>query len=206
MSRRKISRRESLALLGTSAAWAASGRDAGAREKGGGGAGGARSAASGAKFAIVQEGRGNAVIVVEANSGDLNQLAARELQKYVEQLTGTYLEITSPEQVSKEPKERVLLVVGGPQSNSLVKRSSETKGVDFEGLKAEGFILKTVEVEGHPAVVVPAATDQVSTSDRNQSCLRGPCGPRSHAARTAPGRSRAGPRASHRHSSDQEGF
>ncbi len=54
------------------------------------------------------------------------------------------------------------VLVGGPQANDLVRAAASKKLVQFEKLKADGFILQTVRLEGRPGLVV-GGNDEAST-------------------------------------------
>jgi hypothetical protein len=103
---------------------------------------------------IVREGHVHSVIVARKDDGGLSSFAARELQKYVGELTGGLPNVVEPTFLPKLPKDEVVILVGGPAINPLVKEAEMTGQVDFGGLKPEGFLLKTIEFEGHPALVV----------------------------------------------------
>jgi hypothetical protein len=47
-----------------------------------------------------------------------------------------------------------LIVVGSPTTNALLAAAEARGQVDFKGLKAEGLILKTLDLDGRPAVLV----------------------------------------------------
>jgi hypothetical protein len=92
---------------------------------------------------LVDGGRPQAVIVPAA--GDFNTFVARELQRYIETLSGARLEI-----VSSAPKSKPAILVGmAPGSR------------DLQGLKPESYILKRVSLPGGnaPALIVAGADD-----------------------------------------------
>src|SRR6266446_4614605 len=110
---------------------------------------------------IVREGQAKSVIVAPHGIGGA-ALAANELQKYIGQLTGVRLEGIDREAVAKQGKDQVLLLVGGPEANSLVKKAVAAGQLDFRGLKPEGFLLKTIELDGRPALVI-GGNDEAGT-------------------------------------------
>lgn len=111
---------------------------------------------------MVREGQAKSAIVAPQGVGGLSALAVSELQKYIGELTGGRVEIVEPTAVGGLPKDQVLILVGGPEVNLLVKRAVAAGQVDFRGLKPEGFLLKTIEVEGRPALVI-GGNDEAGT-------------------------------------------
>jgi alpha-glucuronidase len=103
---------------------------------------------------IIREGKAMAVIVVQKGAGIALSLAASELQKYIGALTGMRLEIIDPSAVAQQARDQVLLLVGGLEANPLVQKAVAAGQIDFRGLNPEGFLLRTVEVEGRPALVI----------------------------------------------------
>jgi type 1 glutamine amidotransferase len=96
-------------------------------------------------------GRAEAVIVVGHAAGDFHRWVAGEVQRYLKQLSGAELAIVANDKV---PAGKPLIVVGGPQDNPLAASAQQRKLVDFSGLKPDGFVLKTVAMEGRPAILV----------------------------------------------------
>jgi hypothetical protein len=111
---------------------------------------------------LVSGARPNCTIVVEKNAGGLFLLAAGELQRYLGELTGGRPEITDPAGIPSLSKGHPLILVGGPDSNSLVKKAVAAGQADFRGLKPEGFLLKTIEIDGQPALVI-GGNDEAGT-------------------------------------------
>ena len=109
---------------------------------------------AGAQSYYVRQGKPGAAIVAPHNNQGLTSLAAHELQKYIGELTGARLEITDPSGTSAQAKDQVLILVGGPEANSLVQKAAGAGQLDFRGLKPEGFLLKTIDVKGRPALVI----------------------------------------------------
>ena len=105
---------------------------------------------------LVVEGQAKALIVVENQRGDLYRLAGEELQEYVGKLTGVRLRIAGPTEVSRHPKDQPLILIGGPDANSLVKEAVASGQLDWRVLKPEGFVLKTLILDGRPTLVIGA--------------------------------------------------
>jgi hypothetical protein len=103
---------------------------------------------------VVKDGTAKAAIVLEEGAPDLDRHSAEELQKYVGELTGAHLDIIAPREVSGRAKDEALLLVGGPAVNPLVKKAAPAAQLDFRGLKPEGFLLRTIELDGRPALVI----------------------------------------------------
>lgn len=109
---------------------------------------------------LVSQGQPKAVIV--SGTGQLNQFAASEVQRYIEAFTGAKLEIVTPEEARRRPSSVAWVLVGGPQANELVRAAASRKLADFDKLKTDGFLLRTVQLEGRPALVV-GGNDDAST-------------------------------------------
>lgn len=111
---------------------------------------------------IVREGQAKCAIIAPQGVGGLSALAASELQKYLGELTGARPEIVEPTAIAKLPKDQALILVGGPEVNPLVKKAVAAGQLDFRGLKPEGFLLKTIELDQRPALVV-GGNDEAGT-------------------------------------------
>ena len=107
-------------------------------------------------MAIIANGQPAALIVVGNEATEKERLAVQELQAYVERLAGARLRVVAPDQALAGQES--LLLVGRPQTNELVQ---EVVGGDYdvEGLKPDGFVLCTGQVEGRSAVAVTAADE-----------------------------------------------
>ena len=110
---------------------------------------------------VAHEGRTESVIVLSGTAKGLYPLAAAELQKYIGLLTGAQPPIITPEEVASLESAQALLLVGGPEANPLVRKAVERAKLDFPDLQPEGFLLRTLQVEGHPALVI--AGDEAGT-------------------------------------------
>ena len=86
---------------------------------------------SGGDFLIARGGAARATIVVEQDAGRVAQFAARELQSYLNRVTGAFLPV-----VAKLPVEEVNIIVLGHS------RLSRQHGVAVDSLKRDGFIIR----------------------------------------------------------------
>ncbi len=118
--------------------------------------------AYGAQSHLVRAGKAECVIVVDPNAGEFYRLVGQEIQHYVAALTGASPSLVSPEQVSGLERQQVLILVGGPGENTWVKEAVAAKLANFDGLKKDGFLLRTVQLKGHPALIV-GGNDEAST-------------------------------------------
>ena len=108
---------------------------------------------------LAKQGNAEAAIAVGQGSGSFNRWVAGELQRYLQALSGAELSIVTSDQV---PPEQPLILVGSPESNPLIASAQEKQLVSFAGLKPEGLLLKTVELEGRPALVA-GGNDETGT-------------------------------------------
>ena len=123
------------------------------------GCGTVKGAKSFAALRVVSAGRPQAAIVLGKAAGELSKYAATELQKYLRILSGVEVPIISEDEVSSRPSKEALILVGGPSSNSAIREAAQAKWVNFTGLKPEGFVLKTGDFKGHPAIVAGGNDD-----------------------------------------------
>jgi len=100
-----------------------------------------------------------AVIVVGRDSGPFYRWVAGEVQRYVRQLSGAELPIASAEAL---PPHKNLIVLGGPKINPLAAAAEQKQLVRFAGLKPDGFVVRTVELDGRQAVVA-GGNDEAAT-------------------------------------------
>jgi hypothetical protein len=103
---------------------------------------------------IASNGQPVALIVVGDNASPSDRFVAGELQRYIELLSGAKLAIASPQVMSGQARGKSLILVGGPESNDLVRRAANHRQVNFAGLKPEGYILRHIRLEGRPTLVV----------------------------------------------------
>ena len=110
---------------------------------------------------LVSGGVARAVIVAPdgAPDGASDHFVATELQRYIEQLSGGKPEIVTVEEARQKGGKEPWILVGSPQSNALVGKA---KLAEFSGLKADGFVLKTISLEGHSALVA-GGNDEAGT-------------------------------------------
>jgi tetratricopeptide (TPR) repeat protein len=111
---------------------------------------------------LVRDGNARSVIVVGEGARGLCRYSAEELQKYIGQLTGVRPMIVAARDVSKQPKDSALLLIGGPESNELVEKAAEAGKINLKNLKPEGFVLNTITVDERAAVVI-AGNDEAGT-------------------------------------------
>jgi hypothetical protein len=109
---------------------------------------------------LVSGGEARAAIVT--GNGSFYRFVGEELQRYFERFTGSKLEILGLEEARRRPRDLALVLVGGPQTNALVREATAKKLVSFEGLKPDGFILKGLRLEGRRALVV-GGNDEAAT-------------------------------------------
>ena len=88
-----------------------------------------------AQHYLVSDARPQCTIVVQQSAGDLYRHAAVELQKNLGELTGVRPDIAEPTAIASLPKDQVLILVGGPEANPLVKKAVAAGQFDFRGLK-----------------------------------------------------------------------
>ena len=81
------------------------------------------------------------------------------MQRYIKQLSGADLRIVTSD---KLPAAKPLIVVGGPQANPLVTAAEEKRLVKFSGLKPDGLVLKRIELDGVPVLLV-GGNDETGT-------------------------------------------
>ncbi len=108
---------------------------------------------------LAQAGKAQAVIVVGQKSDPFYRWVAGEVQRYLRELTGAELPIVTSDAI---PAGQSILVVGGPQANPLSAAAEQNKLVDFAGLKPEGFIVQTLDLDGRPALVI-GGNDEAAT-------------------------------------------
>ncbi|MCI0627078.1 MAG: hypothetical protein L0387_36435, partial [Acidobacteria bacterium] len=103
--------------------------------------------------------QGQAAIVVGRNAGSFYRWVARELQKYLRLLTGVELPVVS---MSEAPLESTKILLGGPDSNEMVAEAQQKKLIEFTGLKKDGFLIQSLNLDGKPVVVV-GGNDEAAT-------------------------------------------
>lgn len=108
---------------------------------------------------LVAGGRPQAIIVTGQSPGELARLATSELQSYVRQISGAQLPELNPREALARPVGETIILLGSAAQNPAVRELSEAGELRLDGLKAEGFVLKTVNWKKHPALVVAGADD-----------------------------------------------
>ena len=108
---------------------------------------------------VVRGGRAHAVVVVGHDAPQFDRWVAAELRRCLQELSGAQLAIVTHDNL---PADDLLIALGRPESNPLVAAAQKQGLVNFSGLKPEGLILKTVELDGRPAIVV-GGSDETGT-------------------------------------------
>jgi len=108
---------------------------------------------------LARGAQAEAAIVIGQESGPFSRWVAGEVQRYVRQLSGAELPIATVEAL---PPHKTLIVLGGPTINPLAAAAEQKQLVRFAGLKPDGFILRTVELDGRLAVVA-GGNDEAGT-------------------------------------------
>ena len=109
---------------------------------------------------LVSQGQARAAIVV--GQGEFYHFVGQELKRYFEAFSGVKLEVLTPEEARKRPKDWGWILVGGPEGNELVREAASRKLVSFTGLKGDGFILRTLRLEGR-RVLVAGGNEEAAT-------------------------------------------
>jgi hypothetical protein len=104
---------------------------------------------------IASNGTAHSTIVLGNNAGDLERLAASELQNYFEKLSGVRIKQISETEVSTVAANETILLLGG--ANGIARDLEASGALKISGLKPEGFVLKTLSWKEHPLVVVAGA-------------------------------------------------
>jgi hypothetical protein len=99
---------------------------------------------------LVRGGQAEAAIVIGQECGPFYRWVAGEVQRYVRQLSGAESPIASTDAL---PPHKTLIVLGGPKVNPLAAAAEQKQLVRFAGLKPDGLVLKTIELDGRTAVV-----------------------------------------------------
>lgn len=107
--------------------------------------------------------RTDLVLVLDGKAADgFYRFVGQELQKYVGRLTGTTPEIIDPSHLEQHSQNGIPILIGGPDVNPLTRAAVNAGQVSFQGLKPEGFILKSIEVKGTPALII-GGNDEAGT-------------------------------------------
>ncbi len=107
---------------------------------------------------IAVGGKPRAAIVRPETAGDLTKYAAGELAKYLKILSGADVPIIEESSITSQPAGDTLILIGGPGSSKIIGKG-QAKWATFDGLKPEGFVIKTGRLANHPTVVVGGNDD-----------------------------------------------
>jgi hypothetical protein len=110
---------------------------------------------------LVEAGRAKAVIVLGDNSDPFYRSVGEELQRYVKAITGASLEVVTASQAASRP-ESLLVLIGGPNANSLVERAVSKKQVKFSDLRVDSFLLWRVPLGKKQGLIV-GGNDEAAT-------------------------------------------
>jgi hypothetical protein len=100
---------------------------------------------------LVKAGQPEAVIEIGKDSGPDALFVAGEIQRFIKKLSLAELPIVTDDQV---PPGKPCIVLGGPPINPSSRLAEERQWVSFKDLKPQGFLLKTIDLNGQPAIVV----------------------------------------------------
>jgi hypothetical protein len=109
---------------------------------------------------LTKKGQAQATIVVGQRATAFDRWVAGELQRYLKRLSGADLPVVTNDKLPADKSP--LIVVGSPATNTLLAAAQAKGQVDFKGLKPEGLIIKTLDLDGHPAVLV-GGNDEAGT-------------------------------------------
>ena len=121
----------------------------------------ARAAATPAQEFLVEGGKAQAAIVLGDNAAPFYRFVGEELQRYVEAITGTQLEIVTASQAASRP-ESLLVLIGGPKANTLVEKAATRQQAKFADLKVDSFLLWRVPVGKKQGLIV-GGNDEAAT-------------------------------------------
>jgi len=82
----------------------------------------------------------------------MEQHAAQEMAKYVEQMGYTVKAVDSARYETAAKDAQLVILLGSPETNPLIKKLVDSGSVDFAGIKHDGFIIKGIT--GKPATLV----------------------------------------------------
>jgi hypothetical protein len=102
------------------------------------------------------------IVVDNKAAGGFYRFVGEELQKYVGKVAGTTPQILEADQLAQQGEKRNLILVGGPEVNPLVRDAVTAGSVSFQGLKAEGFVIKSTQVKGHATLII-GGNDEAGT-------------------------------------------
>jgi hypothetical protein len=102
--------------------------------------------------------KGGGLIIVGADAPQMEQYAAKELQRYIYQLSGTWLKVSSDLQEINQPS----FIIGQPGTRSTLREliSAGSLKVSATDPGPQGYVLKKLTIEGRPMIVI-AGSDGV---------------------------------------------
>ena len=102
--------------------------------------------------------RNQAQIVVGSKASEMERYAAKELRRYLYQVSGTFLEIRPDVKNITHPS----FVIGLPESNPAIAKLLTTRKIEISPLNPgpQGYVLKKIETDGHTIIVI-AGSDEV---------------------------------------------
>ena len=102
--------------------------------------------------------RARGLIIIGAKASQLEQYAAKELQRYLYQITGTWLDIKKGVKELKVPS----FVIGTAESNPAIGRliADGHFAVSAEDPGPQGYVLKRLEVNKQPVIAI-AGSDEI---------------------------------------------
>jgi len=108
---------------------------------------------------LVVDGQCRAAIVVAPGAGEFTRLASTELQDYLGKLTGVRPPVVINSDPGGRPTGETLVVLGTTNQSTVVRELAESGRIAPGTLKNEGFVLKTLTMNRHPAVVIAGKDD-----------------------------------------------
>jgi len=100
---------------------------------------------------IVENQKAMAALVVGSRAAAFDLWVAGEIQRYVRMLSGAELPIVAVGEAAPALPAQVL--IGSPQTNSLIEKLQKSGQVDCAGLKPDGFILKSLSLDSIPTLL-----------------------------------------------------
>ena len=126
------------------------------------GQGKAASKSSGTPIVLASGGHARVAVVLGEQSSEHYRFAADELARYLRTLSGVEVAIVSDAKANSLPSEDGLIVVGASDVNKTAAEAARVLGMNFSGLKPDGFLIKSGRLRNRPVVVV-SGSDGIST-------------------------------------------
>ncbi len=108
---------------------------------------------------LTGNGKPPTAIVLGKDAGDLTQLGAAELEKYLEQLSGVRPARMEDSEAAAGKKEGSFLVLGTTSQNRILADLAQTGAIDAANLRPEGFLLQSLSWQGHPTIAIVGADE-----------------------------------------------